>query len=92
MQAITKIDSVFGILYNAPLSYFNISPNTQNGGKKIGLLTEDEIPEEVKTLINARTLFKSQKQFTEADGIRNQLKELGYEVKDFKGSVEVYGI
>ena len=39
------------------------------------------MPAEVASLVSVRTELKTQRQFPEADAVRQQLLELGYEVK-----------
>lgn len=86
LDTINQIDKVFGIIYEVPVSYFN-----QNGNislKEIVSSDEplpiDQIPANIKELAEKRIQLKLQKNFAEADSIRAQLSELGYDVKDIK--------
>jgi cysteinyl-tRNA synthetase len=86
LDAINKIDKVFGIIYDVPVSYFN-----QNGNVSVKEslssdepLPIDQIPTNIKELAEKRIEYKLQKNFAEADSIRAQLSELGYDVKDVK--------
>ncbi len=51
--------------------------------------TTEEIPEEIKKLVEQRNVAKKVKDFTLADELRNKIKVLGYEVIDKKNGVEV---
>jgi cysteinyl-tRNA synthetase len=50
---------------------------------------EENIPEEIMSLISQRTEAKKNKNFKLADEIRNKIQELGYEVIDKKEGTEV---
>lgn len=43
---------------------------------------EEEIPAEITALVEARTLARKDKRWADADAIRNQVTELGYEIED----------
>ena len=43
---------------------------------------EEEIPAEVMTLVESRTLARKEKRWADADAIRNQVSTLGYEIED----------
>lgn len=43
---------------------------------------EEEIPAEVMTLVESRTLARKEKRWADADAIRNQVFTLGYEIED----------
>ncbi|MCR4689376.1 MAG: cysteine--tRNA ligase [Saccharofermentans sp.] len=50
---------------------------------------EDAIPSEIMDLVNARAQAKKDKNFAEADRIRDELKEKGYSVKDTPNGPQV---
>jgi cysteinyl-tRNA synthetase len=86
LDAINKIDKVFGILYEVPVSYFNNGSNIlKDSGSSDEPLPLDQVPVNVKELAEKRIEYKLQKKFAEADSIRAELSELGYDVKDVKG-------
>ena len=86
LDAINKIDKVFGILYEVPVSYFNNGSNIlKDSGSSDEPLPLDQVPTNVKELAEKRIEYKLQKKFAEADSIRAELSELGYDVKDVKG-------
>ena len=41
-----------------------------------------KIPENISDLVNQRELFRQKKNFPAADTLRQQVKELGYEIED----------
>ncbi len=43
---------------------------------------EEEIPAEVMTLVESRTLARKEKRWADADAIRSQVSTLGYEIED----------
>ncbi|MEK7588199.1 MAG: cysteine--tRNA ligase [Patescibacteria group bacterium] len=45
-------------------------------------LTEDEIPEEIKILVEQREQARKEKDFKKSDELRTQINDLGYEIKD----------
>ncbi len=49
--------------------------------------TED-LPEEVQAMVDARQAAKSEKNYTEADRLRGEIKRLGYELTDTKEGVQ----
>ena len=73
--ALNKMDQVFGIFYDVPLTKAEIKASEK----------EDEIPEEVLELVSQRTAAKEAKDWELADSLRNRLSELGFAVKDVKG-------
>lgn len=78
LEAFRTIDSVFGVFYDVPTTYFRSSSTSK--------ISEDmdKIMEEVKVLAQKRLDLKLQKLYNEADEIRKQINALGYEVKDTK--------
>lgn len=59
----------------------------------LGLLfhgeTEDEIPKEIKDLVDERQLARKEKNFARADEIRDELKSRGYSIKDTAQGVQI---
>ena len=53
------------------------------------LIREDDIPEEVNSLIEQRAAARAQKDWKNADQIRDRIHELGYEVKDTPDGVKI---
>ena len=51
--------------------------------------TEEKIPAEIKKLVSEREKARKEKNFEEADKLRNQLKEKGYVLEDSKDGVRV---
>ena len=49
----------------------------------------DKLPEAVKDLVKKREEYRKNKEYDKADETRKELKELGYEIKDGAGVVEV---
>jgi cysteinyl-tRNA synthetase len=54
-------------------------------GFKLFRKDEIEIPEVVKVLLEKRKTAREKKEFEESDKLRDEIKSLGYEVKDVKG-------
>lgn len=93
LDTINKIDKVFGILYDVPVAYFNNGSNNnilQNSGSLDEPLPLDQIPVNVKELAEKRIEYKALKKYAEADSIRAELSELGYDVKDVKGGYNIF--
>ncbi len=59
-----------------------LSKNPREGRAALGVLSQDDMPEEVQRLLKERALVREQKDFARADELRDQIKELGFEVKD----------
>jgi cysteinyl-tRNA synthetase len=95
LDTILKMDQIFGIVYEVPLSYFpslssssNILSAEASSDTSIAL---DSLPEEIKNLIGTRSMFKAQRKFAEADSIRIQLEGLGFGILDKKGgNVDIF--
>lgn len=53
-------------------------------GGVLGLLSkeEDAVPAEVEDILEARAAARKNKDWAQSDALRDQLKELGYAVKD----------
>lgn len=49
---------------------------------KLSVMEEQDIPHEVKTLLEAREEARAAKDFARADDYRRQIQELGFEIKD----------
>lgn len=59
-------------------------------GLKLKELKKEEIPQEILDLVEKRKVAKVNKQWTEADKIREKIKAKGYEVLDLKnGEIEI---
>ncbi|MCX6756279.1 MAG: cysteine--tRNA ligase [Candidatus Nomurabacteria bacterium] len=48
-----------------------------------------EIPVEVSALADARTAARNEKNWAKSDELRDQIKELGYEIKDVEGGYKI---
>jgi cysteinyl-tRNA synthetase len=90
LQAIAKIDIVFGVLYDVPIAYFN--PKTIGKSDIKVPLNIDLVPENILSLANKRMDFKIAKDFANSDLIRKELTSLGYEVIDRKFEFDIYEI
>ena len=51
--------------------------------------TKVDVPEEVQKLIEKRTLARKEKNWAESDKLRDEIKNLGYSVKDTANGVEI---
>ena len=76
-NALTEMDSVFGIFYEVPMSDEEIEKEN----------AANEVPAEVMELVNARSNAKECKDWGLADELRDRITELGFQVKDVKGGV-----
>lgn len=56
------------------------------GGKKV----ENEIPENVKKIVDQRQDARNNKDFTESDRLRDEIEKLGYIVEDTKDGQRIY--
>ena len=106
LKIISEMDSVFGVLYEVPTEYFqkkSYGEGVNSSLSSSGTSCEDcggnhsnqrksleETLLQVRELAEQRREFKSNKQFKEADQIRNRIAELGYGVKDTKEGFEVF--
>jgi cysteinyl-tRNA synthetase len=72
--ALDKMDQVFGIFYDVPLTEVEMEASYQ----------EDEVPEEVLELVSQRSAAKDAKDWELADSLRSRISELGFAVKDVK--------
>lgn len=51
--------------------------------------TKVDVPEEVQKLVEKRTLARKEKNWAESDKLRDEIKNLGYSVKDTANGVEI---
>lgn len=58
-------------------------------GLDLGNIKEDIIPQEIKNLAQERLLARTSKNWQKSDELRDQIKEIGYEVKDVEGGYEI---
>ena len=72
-----RMDQVFGIFYQVPLSEQEATVDVSN-----------VIPPEVLTLVDQRVAAKEAQDWDLADALRKRISELGFNVKDIKGSGE----
>ena len=72
---LVEFDSILGL---------GLSKITKNSIKK-----EEELPEEVKTLVEQRTKAREEKNWAESDRLRDELKKIGYNIKDSKEGMTV---
>lgn len=80
-EAIHQMDRVFGVFYEVP-------KEKKEDGSEIDEDVEEDgfIPDEVMKLVRSRTAAKEAKDWNQADLIREKIAELGFTVKDVKGS------
>ncbi|CAN0490822.1 unnamed protein product [Laminaria digitata] len=74
------MDSVFGIFYE-PAGYEAAGGGSGGGGGE----GADEVPEEMAELLARRLAARESKDWATADAVRDEIKALGYTVKDVKG-------
>lgn len=60
----------------------DLSKDPRSGRAALGVIAEDDIPEEVKSLLEERESARQGKDFARADELRDRIEELGFEVKD----------
>ena len=93
LQAIRRMDMVFGVLYEVPKAYFSTS-SSGSESSSTALIREPTdlsvVPPHVIALAQKRAEFKIQKLFAEADAIRAEITATGYEVKDRKNEFDIY--
>ena len=79
-DALLQMDQVFGLLYTVP-------PAKSEDGSVVEEESDDgDIPEEVLELVQSRSAAKDAKDWELADSLRSRITELGFVVKDVKGS------
>ena len=59
-----------------------LSDDPTEGAKSLGVVAIDDIPEEIKALIDAREIARIGRDYPQADMIRGQLTDKGYTVED----------
>jgi len=91
-KAITRMDQIFGIFYDVPLSNDEkeASVATAQTSKNNDSITGDsnndnEVINEVMDLVAQRNNAKESKDWELADSLRSRIAELGFVVKDMKG-------
>lgn len=90
LEAIQKMDSVFGVIYDVPTKYF-ASAEKASALPEYRQIDKKDLPENVLQLARRRSELKALKLFEEADKLRGELLSLGYTVKDKKdGDFDVY--
>ena len=60
----------------------DLSKDPRSGRAALGVIAEDDIPGEVKSLLEERESARQGKDFARADELRDRIEELGFEVKD----------
>lgn len=96
LECINSVDSVLGIFYSVPSSYF-LNVDSNKASKSLlapeeKLLPFNEVPDDILLLANRRLELKLAKDYEECDKIRKELLTLGYIVKDKSNSFEIYAI
>ncbi|KAG7344930.1 cysteinyl-tRNA synthetase [Nitzschia inconspicua] len=87
--ALRRMDTVFGIFYNVPLT--EEEEQQQQAAAAAAIEQTDDaspietVPEEVMVLVTQRTEAKQAKDWDLADSLRTRIAELGFVVKDVKG-------
>eukprot|EP00903_Cladosiphon_okamuranus_P015160 g14018.t1 len=79
LSALDRMDSVFGIFYE-PAGYNVGKGSAGDGDGELG-----ELPEVMTELLARRLAARENKDWATADAVRNEMKALGYAVKDVKG-------
>ena len=74
--SLLKMDKVLGL-------------DLENAQKYIQKKVAIKVPTSVQELVQERESLRKQRQFTQADQIRNQIKKLGYDIVDTKKGTEV---
>jgi cysteinyl-tRNA synthetase len=95
-DTIMNMDKVLGVVYEVPLAFFT-TPETRDSdiggnassGCSCRVLHDPAVTEHVKSLAERRAKMKDEKRFVEADNLREQIRDLGYEVKDFKEGFDI---
>lgn len=82
---ILKMDEVFGIFYDVPLTEDEKEQQKMDGGAEGKSSAAVEISDEVMQLVLERTDAKEAKDWELADSLRSRITELGFAVKDVKG-------
>lgn len=59
-----------------------LSKSAAEGRAELGIITANELPEEISNLVKGRATARQAKDFALSDELRDRLKEAGYEVTD----------
>ena len=79
-----KLGGLLGILQADPAQYLQSPSRYQRGSAKQGGALSSE---QIEALIAARTAAKRERDFAEADRLRNELQDGGIELEDKAGGV-----
>ena len=88
MWEVTKDDTLDNKTKCATLHYFDsvleigLSDNLEEGKKTLGILSADEIPEDIQILVDKREAARIARNWPEADLLREALNLKGYTVED----------
>lgn len=95
-QIVEALDNDFDTPKAFAIIFYYIRKNRNNAGKNAYKLFEEldtvfdffefekVIPEEIQELLDQRERFRTEKNYSEADKIRQQIEKMGYTVKDTK--------
>ena len=81
-EVLEKFDEVLG------LDIVNAKTHLEEF-KSLKSTSEDDLPEEVKSIIEERKLARENKDYQKSDELRDKLKELGFIIKDTKEGYEI---
>ena len=81
-EVLEKFDKVLG------LDIVNAKTHLEEY-KSLKSTSEDDLPEEVKSIIEERKLARENKDYQKSDELRDKLKELGFIIKDTKEGYEI---
>ena len=81
-EVLEKFDEVLG------LDIVNAKTHLEEY-KSLKSTSEDDLPEEVKSIIEERKLARENKDYQKSDELRDKLKELGFIIKDTKEGYEI---
>lgn len=84
VQAIEHMDTVFGVLYEVPVAYFNEEAILADSINKTIALPLGDVPEAVIALAEQRVKSKEEKDWAQADLLRDSIMEAGFTIKDVK--------
>lgn len=74
LKTILNFDQVFGL----DLSHASVDS-----------LDMDSLPDEIKKLLNARNIARDNKDWTESDRLRDEIRDRGFLVEDSKGGIKI---
>lgn len=80
-DAIHQMDRVFGVFYEVPKEKRDDGTEVEEDSEE-----DESIPDEVMKLVLSRTAAKEAKDWNQADLLRERITQLGFAVKDVKGS------